>query len=375
VPQATPSPGAIPGSTRAILGDMTQQTASVRRVPVTADRRRGARAVARIVSPGSRVALTTHVNADGDGLGSEIALWHLLRSVGARPFIANPTPVPERFAFLFDGAKRADRSARAARELARANVIIVLDIADLDRLGHLGEHVGAAKVPVCCIDHHLSRGTLPPGPRLMDHAAAATGELVFDLATACRWTISAPAARALYVALLTDTGGFRFSNTSARALRVAAALLEGGVDPEHIYEQVYASAPEGRVRLLAEALDTLVVEPDCGLAWITVPPGAMERHGAGADDLDGIAEFARSIRGVRMAAVFRQLASGRIKVSLRSMGKVDVATFARGFGGGGHARAAGAALSGPLDDAQRAMLAAARAFLHQMPLTGRPRSG
>lgn len=331
--------------------------------------------MAGIVSPGARVAITTHVNADGDGVGSEVALWHLLRSMGARPYITNPTPVPERFAFLFAGARDADRSARAVRELARAHVIIVLDIADLERLGHLGAHVAAATVPVCCIDHHLSRGTLPPGPRLMDHAAAATGELVFDLATVCRWPISRAAARALYVALLTDTGGFRFSNTTARALRVASALLELGVDPEQIYEQVYASAPEGRVRLLAEALDTLVVERECGLAWITVPPGAMERHGATADDLDGVAEFGRSIRGVRMAAVFRQLASGRIKVSLRSMGEVDVAAFARGFGGGGHARAAGASLPGPLDDAQRAMLSAARAFLHQMPLTRRPRSG
>jgi len=349
-----PGLGAIRRQPRCYLGGMAREAARVRTVSVAANRRRGARAVAGIVSPGERVALTTHVNADGDGVGSEVALWHLLRAAGARPFIANPTPVPERFAFLFAGARDADRSARAARELARADVIIVVDIADLERLGHLGEHVAAAAVPVCCIDHHLSRGTLPPGPRLMDHAAAATGELVFDLATVCRWTISATAARALYVALLTDTGGFRFSNTTARALRVASALLELGVDPEQIYEQVYASAPEGRVRLLAEALDTLVVEPECGLAWITVPPGALERHGASADDLD--------------------LASGRIKASLRSMGEVDVATFARGFGGGGHARAAGASLPGPLDDAQRVVLAAARAFLHQMPLTRRPRT-
>jgi phosphoesterase RecJ-like protein len=316
--------------------------------------------------------LTTHVNADGDGVGSEVALWHLLRQAGTRPFLVNPTPIPERFQFLLSGARRADRTARAVRELARADVIVVLDIADLDRLGHLGQHVGATSVPVCCIDHHLSRGSLPPGPRLVDNSAAATAELVFDLATVCGWTIPPAAARALYVGLLTDTGGFRFSNTSPRALRVAAALFECGVRPEQIYEQVYANAPEGRVRLLAESLDTLVVEPDCGLAWITVPPGAMERHGATADDLDGIAEFARSIRGVRMAALFRLLASGRVKVSLRSMGRVDVAAFALQFGGGGHARAAGASLPGPLDAAQRVMLTAARAYLRT--LTGGARA-
>jgi len=350
---------------------MTKPVIPVRPVPVAPQRRRNARTLARAVRPGERIALTTHVNADGDGLGSEVALWHLLRSVGARPVIVNPTPVPERFAFLFAGASGADRSARAVRELARANIIMVLDIADLERLGHLGEHVARATVPVCCIDHHLSRGSLPDGPRLIDHTAAATGELVFDLAVASKWTISPAVARALYVALLTDTGGFRFSNTTARALRVASALLEYGVESEQIYAQVYASAPEGRVRLLAEVLDTLVVEPDEGLAWITVPPGALERHGASADDLDGIAEFARSIRGVRMAALFRQLASGRIKVSLRSMGAVDVAAFAREFGGGGHARASGASLPGPLDAAQRLVLEAARVFLRRTPLTRR----
>lgn len=340
---------------------------------VPTERRQGARALKKALAPGLRVALTTHVNADGDGVGSEVALWHFLRAAGCRPFLTNPTPVPERFAFLFSGAKRADRTARAVRELLRADIIVVLDIADLERLGHLGEHVAAAGVPVCCIDHHLSGGNLPSGPRLVDPSAAATAELVFDLATVNRWPIPAAAARALYVGLLTDTGGFRFSNTSARALRVAGALLERGVRPEQIYEQVYANAPEGRVRLLAEALDTLVVEPENGLAWITVPPGAMGRHGATADDLDGIAEFARSIRGVHMAALFRLLASGRVKVSFRSMGRVDVAAFAREFGGGGHARAAGASVPGPLDAAQHIVLTAARA--HLRTLTAAARAG
>ena len=117
------------------------------------------------------------------------------------------------------------------------------------------------------------------------------------------------------------------------------------------------------MRLLAESLDTLVVEPEHGLAWITVPPGALERHGTVVDDLDGVVEFARSIRGVRMAVLFRQLAGGRIKVSLRSTGGVDVARFARTFGGGGHTRAAGASLSGALDEVQHHVLGAARGFL------------
>ena len=114
---------------------------------------------------------------------------------------------------------------------------------------------------------------LPPGPRYVDPDAAATGELIFELAAGNGWPVTEAVARALYVAILTDTGGFRFSNTRPRTLRVAADLLEAGVDPEQIYLEVYARAPEGRPRLLAEALQTLVVEPEYGLAWVTVPPG------------------------------------------------------------------------------------------------------
>ena len=214
-----------------------------------------------------------------------------------------------------------------------------------------------------CIDHHVSQGSLPEGPRLVAPEAAATAELVFDFACAVGWPLSRDAARALYVGLLTDTGAFRFANTNPRALRVAGALLERGVDPESIYESVYASAPEGRVRLMTEVLQTLVVEPEAGLAWVTVPPDALHRHGATADDLDGIVEYPRSIAGVRLALLFRQIANGRIKVSFRSMGDVDVADLAHRFGGGGHKRAAGASLEGSIADVQRQVLGAARQYL------------
>lgn len=307
------------------------------------------------------MVLTTHVNADGDGVGSEVGLWHLLQARGVSATIANPTPVPERFHFLLP--QGADRSDRAVKELERADVIAVLDIGDLGRVGDLGWRVAARGVPVACIDHHTSPGSLPPGPRLIDPAATATAELVHDLAVASGWSIGPESARALYVGILTDTGGFRFSNTTPRALRVAAALLEAGVDPESIYEQVYASAPEGRVRLLAEVLATLVVESVPGMAWVTVPAGALERHGADADDLDGIVEFARSVAGTRLALLFRQLANGRVKVSFRSRGPVDVAALAQRFGGGGHVKAAGASLEGAVGDVQETVLREAREYL------------
>jgi phosphoesterase RecJ-like protein len=328
---------------------------------IAAQRAAAARELAQKLVAGRHIVLTTHVNADGDGIGSEVGLLHLLRARGAHGVIANPTPIPERFHFLlFPGA---DKSDRAVKELEQADLIVVLDIGDLGRLGDLGRRVAARGVPVACIDHHVSPGSLPAGPKLIDPEATATAELVYDLATSLGWTITPECARALYVGILTDTGGFRFSNTTPRALRVAAELLGAGVEPESIYEQVYASAPEGRVRLLGEVLQTLVVEPELGLSWVTVPPGALERHHADADDLDGIVEFARSVAGTRLALLFRQLASGRVKVSLRSRGAVDVAVLAQQFGGGGHVKAAGASLDGSMGDVQAQFLTAARDYL------------
>src|SRR5947208_3603398 len=329
-------------------------------VPVPPDRANAARTVAAVLGAGGRVALTTHVNADGDGVGSEVALWHLLADRGVTAVIANPTPIPERFGFLVPNG--ADHSGRAAKEIEAADVVVVLDISDVGRLGDL-QHAIKRSHAVACLDHHVSAGSLPEGPRLVTPEAAATAELVFDLASAVGWPLTPEAARALYVGILTDTGAFRFANTSPRVLRVAGALLECGVDPESIYETVYASAPEGRVRLMTEVLETLVVERERGLAWVTVPPDALQRHGATADDLDGIVEYPRSIAGVRLALLFRQLANGKVKVSFRSVGDVDVAELAQQFGGGGHRKAAGASLDGTLAEAQAAVLAAARSYL------------
>ena len=148
-----------------------------RGVGVPAVRRRAAKELAAILEPGMRVALTTHVNADGDGAGSEVALWHLLTARKVRAAITNPTPFPDRFRFLLAGIGHADKSKEAVKHLKRADAIVVLDIADLSRLGHLGRRVESAAVPVACIDHHKTDGSLPPGPRLVDAAACATGEL------------------------------------------------------------------------------------------------------------------------------------------------------------------------------------------------------
>lgn len=332
----------------------------MRGAAVTQARRRAAREITKLFKRGRKIALTTHVNADGDGAGSEVALWHMLRARGMRPVIVNPTPFPDRYGFLLEDCPGADKSQRAVKHIEAADAIVVLDISDVGRLGHLGKAVEQAGKPVACIDHHETDGKLPDGPRMIDAGACATGELVYDLARTSNWELSTAAARALYVAILTDTGSFRFGNTTPRSLQIAAHLLGHGLDAEQVYRAVYANEPEGRVRLLAQVLDTLVVEREHRIAWVTVPPGALERHGVDASDLEGVVEFPRSIAGVELAILFRELANGKIKISLRSVGEVDVASLAASFGGGGHRRAAGASLEGTLSEVQSMVLAAAR---------------
>src|SRR5260370_17901843 len=140
-------------------------------VPIPPERARAAAEVGAVLVPGRRVALPTHVNADGDGVGSEVALWHLLTARGLRATIANPTPIPERFHFLLPAG--ADHSERAAREIEAADVVVVLDISDLSRLGDLARAITQSHA-VACIDHHVSGGALPGGPRLVAPAAPAT---------------------------------------------------------------------------------------------------------------------------------------------------------------------------------------------------------
>lgn len=326
------------------------------------ERRAAIERLALELRPGRTVALATHINADGDGCGSEAALARLLAQRGLRPRIVNPTSWPEMFRFLL-GGDVPDESARGAEALREVELLIVLDISDVRRLGVLADAVRAVRVPRLVMDHHVPADE-PPGDIIVsDPVACATGELVFDLARVLELTLTPDIARALYTALLTDTGGFRFSNTSARCHAIAGQLIAAGVEPEEMYRRIYASVSVGRLELLREALGTLGVDAERGIAWMAVPAGALERHGVRGEELDGLAEHPRSVAGTRLALFFRDLGRGQVKVSFRSTGDVDVNRLARDFGGGGHARAAGALVRGTLPEVQARVLEAARALL------------
>ena len=316
---------------------------------------------------GRRVALSTHLNADGDGCGSESALATMLGAQGLAVRIVNPTPWPEMFDFLL-GPAFENLTSKGSKALRDIDLLVVLDISDVSRLGNLADSVRALTVPRLVIDHHIASSD-PAGPNgVSDTTACATAELVYDIAQVLGWEITPDVARALYTGMLTDTGGFRFSNTSPRCLAVAAQLLALGVNPEEMYTRIYASAPAGRVRLMADVLATLQVDEEHGLTWLTMQPDALEKYGVKAEDLDGIVEHARSIAGTRMALFFRDLGHRKVKISFRSIGDTDVNAFAREFGGGGHARASGALVTGELSEVRDNVVERARAYMGARPV-------
>ena len=329
---------------------------------VPQQRRESIERLAQELRAGRSVAISTHINADGDGCGSETALSRLLGQMGIRSKIVNPTPWPEMYKFLL-GDDVKDSSDAGAKGLKDADVLVVLDISDVKRLGVLAEAVRRLTIPKLVIDHHLPSDEPPSTMMVTDTTACATGELIFDFATVLDLKITPDIARALYIALLTDTGGFRFSNTTARCLSIAGQLIASGVEPEEMYGRLYASMPVGRLHLLRDALATLEVDPEYGISWISVAAGAAEQYGLRSEDLEGIAEHPRSIGGTRLAVFFRDLGHDKVKVSFRSTGDVDVNKFAKQFAGGGHARAAGALIEGDLEVVRRKVIAAAREFL------------
>lgn len=331
---------------------------------VPAHRREAIERLAREFRAGRSIVLTTHINSDGDGCGSETALARLLAQRGMTTTIVNPTPWPSMFDFLLgDDIRVRDPEKGGIDAMRAADVLCVLDISDLRRLSKLAETVRTLTVPRLVIDHHVPSDE-PPGDEIVsDTTACATGELIYDVAAVLGLEITPAIANSLYVALVTDTGGFRFSNTSPRCHAIAGQLLAAGVEPEEMYQRIYASMPVGRLTLLREALATLEVDPAYGLTWISVAAGALEEHGVRSEDLDGIAEHARSVAGTRMAIFFRDLGHDRVKISFRTTRGVDANEFARQFGGGGHVKAAGAMVEGSLADVQQRVITAAREFL------------
>jgi bifunctional oligoribonuclease and PAP phosphatase NrnA len=311
-----------------------------------------------------RVVLTTHINADGDGTGSQAALAAWLRSTGVQVSLVNPTPFPHTFRFLVDDDIIADAGTTAGdAALRERDLLVVVDTAEAGRIGRVAKSIDER--PVVVIDHHVQTDDTLAAETFADVTACATGELVYDMLLAARLPQPWPqqVLQGIYTAIVTDTGSFRFANTTPRAHTIAADLIRQGVDPEEMYRRIFATVPLHRIELLRHALERLEVDTEHAISWITIERGVMERLGATSEDLDGIVEHARSIEGTEVAILFRETADGSTKVSLRSAGSLDVNAIARALGGGGHVKASGALLSERLPAARERVLEAARAAL------------
>lgn len=286
-----------------------------------------------------RVLCTMHRGPDGDALGSALALACALREMGREVTVYNPDELPYNFRFL-PGAGTVVRELPAE---AAFDVTVASDSGALDRLGpHLppGERRGV----LVNLDHHIT--TQPFGDvNYVDPHAAAVGILVYKIVRGLGHPISREVAECIYASILADTGSFRYSSTDPECLRIAAELLECGVDPWEMTVRVYEQQPLARMRLLADVLSTLEVHGK--LATITITNQMVAKSGSATDLTDGFINYARSVDGVEVAASFREPANGGPwYVSFRSRGRVNVAAIAQKFGGGGHHNAAGCSIAG-----------------------------
>jgi phosphoesterase RecJ-like protein len=310
-----------------------------------AHRREAVAAVREALLASRRAVLTTHLNADGDGAGCEAALVSWLRANGNVAFVVNPTPFPDHYRFLMEeeGWILHAGSGDAQEACARADLAIVMDTGEVSRIGRVKPMIEELSTVV--IDHHPLGDQPIGGVSLRDTTACATGELVFDVIQAMGGPWPRSVLEGLYVAVLTDTGSFRFSNSTPASHRVVAELIEKGADPEALHARVYGAWPLRKLQLLRAALETLEMDDELGIAWMVVPDEAFHRLGAAPEDLEGLVDYPRSLDGVEVGLLFRKTTQGT-KVSFRSNGPVDVNALGRQFGGGGHVRASGALIDG-----------------------------
>jgi phosphoesterase RecJ-like protein len=317
-----------------------------------------------LIREGRRFAVTTHVHPDGDALGAELALARGLRSLGKEVRIVNSDPVPGRYAFLDpEGDIERWRPAAFDGVMREADAVFVLDISRWERLGELGGLVREAGGTRVCIDHHPCEDGFGE-IHIIDTAASATGELVYELLVALGAPLSRGILEPLYVAILTDTGGFRFSSTSPRAHEIAAAALRHGISPDMLHERLYEEFSQARTRLLGLILQNLTFECDGRLAHFLITRKMLEETGARDEETEGLVDHPRGVRGVQAVVYFMETEEGDTKISLRSRGEaLDMNSFARRFGGGGHPRAAGIVLPGPIEANREKVLDAIRTLL------------
>lgn len=291
--------------------------------------------------------VVSHIQPDGDAVSSTLAVGWLLSCLGKKYTMLNEGPIPQRMEYLWHAGEIANLAeGDLPREYSR---VICVDCADFQRVGLTQRHF-ASDALIVNIDHHPTNNGYG-SVNLIKPDAAATAEILFDLLKTFEVEWDIDIATALYTGLLTDTGGFRYSNTSPKVMAAVSELLELGVNGPMLAETLLEEMTLGQVKVLNRALSTLQLSPEGDIAWVSITPQDMLDCEAANEDLEGIVNYPRNIRGVEVGILFKVIQERAVKASFRSAGKVDVAALAQVFGGGGHTRAAGARIDATLEDA------------------------
>jgi phosphoesterase RecJ-like protein len=290
--------------------------------------------------------IVSHVQPDGDAISSTVATGWLLEKLGKKFTMLNEGSVPARLRFLWKSSEIFTAGDNQPERQYR-NVICV-DCADYARVGRTNQWF-AQDAELLNIDHHPTNDGFGR-VNLMKFHAAATAEILFELLDELGLGLDADIATAIYTGLLTDTGGFRYSNTSPLVMAMASRLLEAGVNGPELAELLLERMTMGQLRIIQRGLSRLSFSPDQRISWLWVNSEDTEESGATNDDLEGLVNYPRNIEGVEVGLLFKQNGQESVKVSLRSAGRVNVAAVAQLFGGGGHVRAAGCRLTDPLPE-------------------------
>ncbi|TCS92550.1 DHH family phosphoesterase [Hazenella coriacea] len=312
--------------------------------------------VMRFIQEADEILVVSHVNPDGDAVSSTLAAAEIIRFLGKSITMVNESPVPDKFSFL-SGAGDILQPEQLTHDY---RFVVALDCGDEGRIGSVREKF-TDDVQIVNIDHHISNDYF--GMINVVEEAAATAEILFQWIEEVQipWTHSL--ATMIYTGLLTDTGGFRYSNTTPQVLRQAAHLVELGIPAYQIADQVLETTTIEHLQLLQTALHTLQRSEDGWVAWMTMYVEDLRKVSTN-EDLDGIVNYARNIEGVDVGLLFRETEDNSVKVSLRSRARVDVAKIAKSLGGGGHARAAGCTLLNiTVDEAKKLVLSRVHAQL------------
>jgi len=313
--------------------------------------------VRKILTAARRVLVTSHVDPDGDAIGSELAALSLLGELGKDVEVVNQEEVPQPYRFL----PGAESILSLGNARGGYDTCVILDCASFERVGKVSRLIDPSS-KIVNIDHHPSNayfGTV----NLVVPEASATAAVLVRLIEDLAIPIGPERATCLYAAMVADTGSFRYSNTSAESLKTCARLVDEGADPSMVASQLFGNKGIPGLRLLGEALLSLEVLNGGSVAMISLRRESFEKHGAVFADCDGFVNYAQSIKGVRIGILLREIDRSLTKASFRSDGTVDVDLLAREFGGGGHPTAAGARIQGSLDDVRKRILDGVERFL------------